>query len=156
MGLRGRKHRTIEETAEIIQDKSYLDANTGCYIWDGCLNGYGYGVINYLSKQWLVHRWIFVHVKFEPLVEAVRHSCDRPACWCPAHLIGGTSQENVADMIAKGRQNRGSAHPRAVFTEEQVLEIRASSIDDRKLSKILNVNQSAIRRIRLRHTWKHL
>lgn len=35
--------------------------------------------------------------------QEVRHSCDRPACCNPQHLSLGTSKDNKADAIAKGR-----------------------------------------------------
>jgi hypothetical protein len=148
--------RSIERVIDIIQDKSYLDEITGCYVWTGCLNDKGYGKIAYWRRQWLVHRLIYVKVMFKPEEDLVRHTCDTPACWCPDHLIGGTQAQNIADMIEKGRQNKGSAHPRAVLTEEAVREIRASSLSNKELGAKFNIHYTAIHRVRLGITWKHI
>lgn len=34
---------------------------------------------------------------------AVRHTCDNPRCINPEHLILGTQQENIQDMMERGR-----------------------------------------------------
>lgn len=82
------------------------------------------------------------------------HRCDTPACCNPEHLFLGTAADNVADMVAKGRQARGdrvaarlrpervprgdrhwskskpesilrgTRHPAAKLTQAQVREIR--------------------------------
>lgn len=40
--------------------------------------------------------------------EVVRHTCDNPRCINPAHLVGGTQKDNVADMYSRGRNKHGS------------------------------------------------
>jgi len=39
-----------------------------------------------------------------------RHTCDNPWCINPEHLIVGTSRENHADMVERGRSNTGERH----------------------------------------------
>jgi len=56
----------------------------------------------------------------------IRHKCDNPACINPEHLIVGTHQDNMNDMVARGRSNtaRGSSNGNSVLTEELVKLIR--------------------------------
>ncbi len=53
------------------------------------------------------------------------HRCDNPGCCNPAHIFPGTSQENTADKVAKGRQVKGERVHTAKITEQDVLAIRA-------------------------------
>jgi HNH endonuclease len=149
--------RSITKVIDIIQDKSYIDEETECFIYIGCTNQHGYGIIGYNAKTWLVHRLIFKYVMNRELNCDVLHSCDNPPCWNPAHLYGGTHQDNMADKIAKGRQNKGVEHYRAALTEQQVREIRSiKNPSYERLAEKYNVDASAIRKAILRITWKHI
>jgi hypothetical protein len=47
-------------------------------------------------------------------IPALRHTCDNPPCCNDAHLIEGTQAENMADKVARGRQQRGPSLSAAV------------------------------------------
>lgn len=40
----------------------------------------------------------------------IRHRCDNPPCINPEHLEPGTTLDNVADRVARGRTNAEPAH----------------------------------------------
>jgi hypothetical protein len=92
----------------------------------------------------------------------VLHRCDNPACVNPDHLFLGTQAENVADMLAKGRNvvRKGSAQANAKLTEESVAEIKhlfsSSDLTNWRISKMYGVAEVTIRKIRNGETWKHV
>ncbi|MEB0898147.1 HNH endonuclease [Citrobacter freundii] len=88
----------------------------------------------------------------------VLHMCDNPRCINPEHLVLGTQLENVRDMEIKGRGNHvsGERNGSAKLTAEDVLEIRSSTLSNRKIASIYGLSDSYISSIRLRKKWKHI
>ena len=52
-----------------------------------------------------LHRGVWEAHNAEPIPEGmvILHTCDNPACMNPEHLVLGSQQENVEDMISKDR-----------------------------------------------------
>ncbi len=89
------------------------DETTGCLVWQKAkFNGYPAMWVN--GKQRALHRMRLEERIGRTLAkgEVACHSCDNAACLEPAHLFVGTQADNVADMIAKGRESRGERHGR--------------------------------------------
>ena len=80
----------------------------GCLEWTGGTTKDGYGVIRSGTKTARTHRlaWELKRGPIPPGI-SVLHHCDNPPC-CEAagddHLFLGTQFDNMADMVAKGRQ----------------------------------------------------
>jgi len=91
------------------QDRLIPEPNSGCWLWEGSVDGSGYGMVNRKGKILKVHRLAWEASNGPILGDLwVLHRCDVPACCNPAHLFLGTPLDNTRDMIAKGRFKGGS------------------------------------------------
>lgn len=94
-----------------FSEKWIPEPNTGCHLWIGSTDRYGYGYLEMGSRargnrsHWAAHR-VAWHLAFGPVPEdaCVLHKCDTPACVNPNHLFLGSKLDNARDMAAKGRQ----------------------------------------------------
>jgi len=130
----------------------------GCWIWEGASpGGRGYGQIRVGDSQIAAHRLAYEQA-YEPIPDGmyVCHTCDNPSCVNPEHLFLGTHQDNMDDMTKKDRKPKGEFSKAHKLTDEEVLEIRASSETQQELADRFGVSQRNISFIRNRKTWKHL
>lgn len=83
-----------------------------CWEWQASVNQSGYGTVN-LVGFYLAHRlaW-YLCCGSIPEGLLVCHSCDNRLCCNPSHLWLGTNDDNIADMVNKGRANspKGDDH----------------------------------------------
>lgn len=98
---------------------------SGCWIWMGAISsktGYGYWRFGKLA-----HRIMYqvAYGEFDPRL-FVLHRCDTRCCINPSHLFLGTAKDNSADMVSKGRSQKGESASGVKLKSEQVVEIRAS------------------------------
>jgi hypothetical protein len=119
-----------------------------CWEWVGRIHegGYGHFTAN-KGKQWQAHRFSWVLVNGEiPSGMFICHKCDNRKCVNPEHLFLGTHNDNMQDMINKGRQNKvfGESHCRAILTKENVVAIRQSKESYKILAEKYSVSCSTI------------
>lgn len=68
----------------------------GCWLWPGCKNKLGYGIVERHRKKLRVHRLVYEHYRGEIAEGLVlHHTCKRAACANPAHLEPCTVTENI-------------------------------------------------------------
>lgn len=142
---------------------------SACWEWQGKSKVRGYGVLSLGGRgagKMLAHRFAYT-LMVGPIPEGggphgtvVMHTCDNRLCCNPAHLRLGTQADNVADMNRKRRGKvpalKGSAHPRARFTEDDIRRIRASDKSNVELGRKYGCARQVIGNIRRRTTWKHV
>jgi hypothetical protein len=114
---------------EILAFHSIPEPNSGCLLWTASLNSSGYGNTSIAGKTMVAHRvaWTLARGPI-PAGMSICHKCDVRSCINVDHLFLGTHQDNVTDMMAKGRGRYlfGPQHPNGILTDEAVLEIFSS------------------------------
>lgn len=106
----GHRHRRQQSLVEFFWTKVRILADLDlCWEWQGYLkkDGYGY-VMGDDGKNLLAHR-VAYELSYGEMIKGllVCHKCDNPKCCNPNHLFLGTHQDNMDDMVRKGRSARG-------------------------------------------------
>ena len=85
---------------------------TRCHEWTAHVGKDGYGRFTLDGNHPRAHvaAWLIAHGSTHDL--DVLHACDNPACVRLSHLSLGTHQENMADMVRKGRSATGARNGR--------------------------------------------
>lgn len=97
-----------------LADKQLVgNRDTGCWEWPGVQSKEGYVRVSWSGVTCSVHRLVYDAI-YGPIPEGmfVCHRCDNRSCVNPDHLWLGTHDDNMADMVAKGRSARGVHHGR--------------------------------------------
>jgi hypothetical protein len=120
----------------------------------------GYIEINVRGKRTYIHRYVFEECfGFIPDGMMVRHKCDNRQCINPEHMELGTHEDNMRDMVERGRSKRGPRQAPKILSIDEVKEIKfllsigAKNID---LAKKYNVHTETISFIKRGVTWKNV
>lgn len=138
-----------------------VNKSSDCWEWQGSLNTYGYGQVRLNQKQKLVHRvsWEWANGTTIPKGLWCLHRCDNRRCVRPDHLFIGTVQDNVDDMVLKGRGPKGSRNGLSKLTDQQVIEMRQRHQSGESFSAIArdySITPENVSFICKRLTWRHL
>ena len=111
--------------AELVSEHAEAVSESGCWIWTRALSGAGYGQARVDGRTQYMHRLAYEEY-VGPIPDGlfVLHRCDVRCCCNPDHLFAGTTQDNTADMVKKGRNTRGSECKTAKLNESDVVRIR--------------------------------
>ena len=135
------------------------EPNSGCWLWIGAINAYGYGQFSRPRVQnegahrtsWKIHYGTIqdgLHVC---------HRCDNRLCVNPDHLFIGTQADNMADMIAKGRGKNPAPHYK--YSADVVIAVRrmyANGIKKAEIARTTNLPFSTVRGLVDRKRWRHI
>jgi hypothetical protein len=131
--------------------------DSGCWEWTGQRAKptphnpwkYGYGKVKYVvngkKKNYIVHRlaWELVNGLI-PDGMMVLHKCDNPPCFNPEHLKLGTHQENMDDMVQRGRAH-GAYLDSSIYV--QIKDLRKDAMEYSDIAITLGVSRSVVHRV---------
>lgn len=82
--------------------------------------------------------------------EYVCHHCDNPKCINPRHLFLGTPNDNVQDMVQKGRQAKGKGNGRYIdgrCSDHEIHHVRR--VGNLEISQVMEVRILKKRKVKL-------
>jgi hypothetical protein len=155
--LAATKFNLIEKHAN-----NYVVSSTGCWEHQGHIHR-GYGSAKLLLKGSLLHLKAhrlayYYHYKIDPSPLLVCHHCDNKRCVNPEHLYVGTHEDNMNDVVERGRQ-RGSSNTFSKLTEEDVLRIKKRIAAGEKYKDIAEdycIKKCTIADIATQRSWSHV
>lgn len=107
-----------------------------CWPWRTAKPG-EYGIFSLNGGGMRIASRVALQISIGPLPSDILacHRCDNPPCCNPAHLFPGTHEQNMQDMVSKGRAKRKhKRHPVAALgdTQEQNPEPRQENAQNDK------------------------
>jgi len=152
---------TLSQIHERFWSKVKVSQANKCWPWLGVSDLNNYGQFRMEGKTIRSARVAF-YLRNGEWPDNACHTCDNPICCNPSHIFSGTRQENMSDMIAKGRHkaDRGENHGGSVLTDDFVIKIRSEykneNISMSKLAQKYGCSFSTIQRVVSRKNWTHL
>lgn len=154
------------DEASIDRFLSRIRCDKGCWGWSSytTVDGYGSCWMRWEggAKYLRAHRisWVLFRGDIPP-GQSVLHRCDNSPCTNPNHLFLGSQQDNIYDMLNKGRHRvpRGTAHCDAKLSELDVKAIRwlrSIGVCRRDLADTYNIGVSNVKKITAGRIWKHV
>lgn len=135
----------MNQIIDRFMDKISPEPNSGCWLWDGCMDREGYGHFKIKGIQNRAHR-----VSYELFCDSIEenkvicHKCDTPSCVNPEHLFKGTLKDNAQDRVKKKR----FGHTNKIISEEIKQKIKQETITVKDIAKKYNINLRTVKRIR--------
>jgi hypothetical protein len=160
---------TAEDLAARFWPKVQTSEVEDCWPWSGATNQDGYGVFH-IGKRALTpvgnraagaHRMAWWLTHGDPGEKWVLHRCDNPPCCNPAHLYLGDHEQNIRDMVQRGRlvTIRGEKHANAKLNDERVRITRRWSEMGKSLyplAKRWGVTPTILYRVARGEAWLHV
>lgn len=152
-------------------NKVHISGHDKCWLWKGGVRRgkcSGYGNFHIGRSAFTAHRVAWV-MEYGPIPvgdgyhgTCVCHRCDNRLCVNPAHLFLGSHEDNIRDMMEKGRglKAHGESHSSAKLKDEDVIEMRrlfkTGKFKRATLAKMFGIDWSAAHFVVTGKTWKHL
>ena len=146
---------------ERFESRYIPEPNSGCWLWDAWYADFPTGARGVMHDDSLRRRYAH-QISFELFVgpipdgALVCHTCDVSLCVNPRHLYAGTSAQNSADMVRRGRSARGARLPHAKLTDDMALAILADTRSQRQIARSVGVCQQTVSALKRGVTWRHV
>lgn len=138
-----------------------LKPDSSCIEWTGDTSQDGYARMSVGTRETQtkvrVSRWTLGFfmggVVLPPEINAC-HVCDNPLCIAPDHLFPGTHQDNMDDMVAKGRSavSKGNAQ----LSVDQVKDIKFGGGSLKQAAERNNCSKTTASYIRSGKIWPEI
>ena len=162
----GPKIRALEERFW----EKVIKHDGGCWEWTAYRDRNGYGTIGSdqpRKSDLYAHRVSWeIHNGPVPGGMLVCHHCDNPQCTNPKHLFLGTQQDNINDMMKKGRYgkrsyHKGEDHHNSVLSRESAAKIKNHKDEFpgwnyTEIGEHFGVSKEQARRIAIGECWAHV
>jgi hypothetical protein len=134
----------------------HVEKTDGCWLWTGAPSREnGYGRFNHNKKSFSAHRYS-LELHKGPIPEGLFacHHCDTPACVNPEHLYAGTPQENMNDMVVRGRCKRNKINVKITQDIADIIrELYSLGESQKNLAKLYHITQSSVSKIIVGKAW---
>lgn len=135
-----------------------VDKTGDCWLWLRSKDRKGYGYCLYQGRVRKAHRvaWAIAHGELPPSDIYACHRCDNPSCVRPSHIFLGTTADNMADMVKKGRAATGERHGCSKLKASDVVEIRtllSAGVTHRDIARKFGVGPTSVSHIKRGLTW---
>lgn len=125
----------------------------GCHEWQAATDSSGYGSFKKdIGSTVKAHRWAYEYHTGIEIPENIMacHKCDNRRCVNPEHIFLGTHQENMADMMQKGRSTKGRLRLNRKLSLLSILVIKEAlemGFSHRSIARYFKVSQTSIARV---------
>lgn len=154
-----REHAARKGEGEALLRATLGVGGEACILWPFGVDSAGYGQATLDGKKVAAHRAVCILAHGPPPFEdaqAAHYRCGNRLCINEDHIRWSDIETNHDDKRRHGTMTQGERHPRAGFSEADVLQI---ANDNRSLSEIARergVSKQAIYAIKVGKTWSWL
>lgn len=154
-----RKRITIDPVIRFWR-KAHVGSKDECWLWKTKVKRYPVfhdGTRNIGANRYSLQIRLNRELRKD---ELACHTCDNPRCVNPYHLFPGSDADNSADMVRKGRKEKGEDVYGSKLTVEAVIRIRELHILEgvplKKLAREYGVCQDNLYPVIKGITWRHV
>lgn len=143
-----------------------IKKENGCWEWEKCIQGNGYGRIRISTFTYYAHRLSYAAFKGDvPETYDVCHTCDNRKCVNPNHLFVGTRKDNMQDCAHKHRTTKGRTftygekiHGAKLKNSDIpiILHMLEEGAKVKEIASLYKICEGTVRQIRTGKSWREI